>query len=75
MYAVCFADFDGDDMLGRSDLMLMVKRLIGPDNQLSEDDLKFLVQNILIEADLDDDGALSFPEFEHIVNKSTDFTK
>lgn len=68
-------DFDGDDMLGRLDLMQMVDRLIGPDNRLSEADMKFLVQNILIEADLDDDGALSFPEFEHIVNKSTDFTK
>lgn len=68
-------DFDGDDMLGRNDLMQIIDRLIGPDNRLCDADMKFLVQNILIEADLDDDGALSFPEFEHIVNKSTDFTK
>ncbi len=33
------------------------------------------MQNILSEADLDDDGALSFPEFEHIIDKSSDFTK
>lgn len=37
--------------------------------------LNFFLQNILSEADLDDDGALSFPEFEHIIDKSSDFTK
>lgn len=35
----------------------------------------FHFQNILVEADLDDDGSLSFPEFEHIIDKSSDFTK
>uniref|UniRef100_A0A182IRM9 Uncharacterized protein n=1 Tax=Anopheles atroparvus TaxID=41427 RepID=A0A182IRM9_ANOAO len=30
-------------------------------------------ENILEEADLDDDGALSFAEFEHIIDKSSDF--
>lgn len=35
----------------------------------------YSLQNILEEADLDDDGALSFAEFEHIIDKSSDFIK
>ncbi|XP_055376965.1 calcium and integrin-binding protein 1-like [Condylostylus longicornis] len=67
-------DFDGDDMLGVSDLKQVIERLVGPDNCLKENDIKQLIQNILAEADLDDDGALSFPEFEHIIDKSSDFS-
>jgi len=65
-------DFDGDDMLGVSDLRHVIDRLTGP-QRLSEVDVQLLIQNILDEADLDDDGALSFAEFEHIVDKSPDF--
>ncbi|XP_018320503.1 calcium and integrin-binding protein 1 isoform X2 [Agrilus planipennis] len=65
-------DFDGDDMLGTSDLQQIIKKLIG-DNELSKNNMQRLIQNILDEADLDDDGALSFAEFEHIINKSSDF--
>lgn len=58
------SDFDGDDMLGISDLKQVIERLIGDQNRLNENDMKQLIQNILNEADLDDDHALSFPEFE-----------
>jgi len=67
-------DFDGDDMLGENDLREAVKRLTGPD-QLAQFELNQLVQNILAEADLDDDGALSFAEFEHVIDKSPDFAR
>jgi calcium and integrin-binding protein 1 len=60
-------------MLGVSDLKQVIERLIGKDNHLTEQEMEYLVQNILEEADLDDDGALSFPEFEHIINRSSDF--
>lgn len=69
------SDFDGDDMLGVSDLKQVIERLVGSDNSLTDNDIKHLIQNILAEADLDDDGALSFPEFEHIIDKSSDFGK
>lgn len=59
-----FVDFDGDDMLGISDLKQVIERLIGEENRISDNDMKQLIQNILKEADLDDDHALSFPEFE-----------
>lgn len=51
-------------MLGISDLKQVIERLIGEDNRISDNDMKQLIQNILKEADLDDDHALSFPEFE-----------
>ncbi|GLV46163.1 Calcium and integrin binding family member 2 [Carabus blaptoides fortunei] len=66
-------DFDGDDMLGVEDLKQVINRLTG-ENRLSESDMQQLIQNVLEEADLDDDGALSFAEFEHIIDKSSDFS-
>lgn len=67
-------DFDGDDMLGVNDLRQLIDRLTGSEQTLNEQDIQLLIQNILDEADLDDDGALSFAEFEHVVNNSPDFT-
>lgn len=61
-------------MLGTGDLRLVVERLTAP-QRLSEMDMQQLLQYILDEADLDDDGALSFAEFEHIIEKSSDFSK
>lgn len=61
-------------MLGVSDLKQVIYRLIGG-NQLSESQIKSIIERILEEADLDDDGALSFAEFEHIIDKSPDFSQ
>lgn len=62
-------------MLGISDLKQVIERLVGNQNHLSDNEMKQLIQSVLNEADLDDDGALSFPEFEHIIDKSSDFIK
>uniref|UniRef100_A0A8D8YQY5 Calcium and integrin-binding protein 1 n=1 Tax=Cacopsylla melanoneura TaxID=428564 RepID=A0A8D8YQY5_9HEMI len=67
-------DFDGDDMLGVTDLKQIIDRLTGS-HHLSDNDVQHLIQNILDEADLDDDGALSFAEFELFIEKSQDFHK
>lgn len=69
-----YIDFDGDDMLGIGDLRQVVDRLTAP-QRLNETDMQQVLQYILDEADLDDDGALSFAEFEHIIEKSSDFSK
>lgn len=61
-------------MLGVGDLRQVVDRLTAP-QRLNEADMKQLLQCLLDEADLDDDGALSFAEFEHIIEKSSDFSK
>lgn len=60
-------------MIGVSDLREIVDRLCGPEQKLGNAEMQQLVQNILDEADLDDDGAISFAEFEHIIDKSSDF--
>lgn len=59
-------------MLGSSDLKQVITKLTG-DNRLNESEINLLIQHILEEADLDDDGALSFAEFEHIIDRSSDF--
>lgn len=73
-YNILYVDFDGDDMLGIGDLRQVVDRLTAP-QRLNETDIQQVLQYILDEADLDDDGALSFAEFEHIIEKSSDFSK
>lgn len=67
-------DFDGDDMLGVSDLKQVINKLTG-ESKLTDSEINWLIQNILEEADLDDDGALSFAEFEHIIDRSSDFLR
>lgn len=62
-------------MLGVNDLRNVIERLIGRENKLSDAEMQHLIQNILEEADLDDDDALSFAEFEHIIDRSSDFMK
>lgn len=62
-------------MLSKNDLKQVIQRLIGFNNQFSDLDMDQLITNILEEADLDDDGSLSFAEFEHVIDKSSDFTK
>ncbi|XP_071646250.1 calcium and integrin-binding protein 1-like isoform X2 [Temnothorax longispinosus] len=56
------------------DLRKVVDRLTTP-QRLNDSDMHQLLQYILDEADLDDDGALNFAEFEHITEKSSDFSK
>ncbi|KAL1123740.1 hypothetical protein AAG570_001513 [Ranatra chinensis] len=73
-------DFDGDDMLGVSDLREVIDRLTTgrlqqQQQRLTDAEMSHLIQTMLAEADLDDDGALSFAEFEHVIDKSPDFAK
>jgi len=59
-------------MLGPEDMEEIIRRLLG-DEILPPSEITQLVQNLTAEADLDDDGMLSFAEFDHVVAKSTDF--
>ncbi|KAI0213872.1 Calcium and integrin-binding protein 1 [Lamellibrachia satsuma] len=71
-YAFRIYDFDGDDMINKEDLKKVIKRLTGI-QILEPTDMQQLINNILEEADLDDDQALSFAEFEHVISKAPDF--
>jgi len=72
MYAFRVFDFDEDDVLSRDDLTMLINRLIGG-NQLEPYSVDSVVDKILKESDLDQDGVVSYPEFEHIIKKSPDF--
>ncbi|KAG0714646.1 Calcium and integrin-binding protein 1 [Chionoecetes opilio] len=84
-YAFRIFDFDGDDYLGRGDLEETITKLVSP-QRFSPGDMEAsastkgwkycaLVNRVLEEADLDDDGMLAFAEFEHVISKSPDFAK
>lgn len=62
-------------MLGVGDIKKVVQCLIGEQNSFNDNDLKRLVQKMFEEVDFDDDGALSFSEFEHVTDMCPDFVK
>jgi calcium and integrin-binding protein 1 len=72
-------DFDEDNQLGKSDLRKMIDLLCGSDSPLGESegleagDVKIIVNNVIKEADLDEDGKLNFSEFQLLVSKMPDF--
>lgn len=61
-------DLDGDGMLGHDDLTQLLRKLL-PDGT-EEELLDYVVKEALEEADQDDDGFLSYPEFLQAVRHS-----
>jgi len=51
-----------------------ISRLVG-DSDFKEEQIERLIKMMGNQSDLDDDGMVSYPEFEHIVAKSRDFEK
>ncbi|CAK8691359.1 calcium and integrin-binding protein 1-like [Clavelina lepadiformis] len=72
-YAFKIYDFNEDDLLDAEDIEMVINRLTGSAEPLSEKEMDQLLKNIMNEADLDDDKQLSYAEFEHIISKSPDF--
>nr|XP_042904811.1 calcium and integrin-binding family member 2-like [Parasteatoda tepidariorum] len=70
-YAFRIYDFDDDDMLSKEDVLEGLKRVTR--NQLSNEECEEVVNYVFSEADLDNDGFITFPEFEHLIAKSPDF--
>ncbi|KAL4227934.1 Calcium and integrin-binding member 3 [Mactra antiquata] len=71
VYAFRIYDFDGDNFLSRPDLEKTLQCLTR--NQLSDEEVSFVVEKVIEEADLDDDSMLSYIEFEHVISRSSDF--
>ncbi|KAL8565250.1 hypothetical protein ACOMHN_001148 [Nucella lapillus] len=71
VYAFKIYDCDGDNQLNRSDLEATLLKLT--QDGLTEDEVLFVVDKVLEEADLDDDGRLSYIEFEHVISRAPDF--
>lgn len=74
-YAFRIFDFDDDGTLNREDLSQLVNCLTGQgaDTQLSDSEMKQLIDNILEESDIDRDGTINLSEFQHVIARSPDF--
>nr|ACO15492.1 Calcium and integrin-binding protein 1 [Caligus clemensi] len=73
-YAFRIYDFNNDGVLCRRDLEEIVRLLVTTDEQrLRDEDMKRVTDNVLKEVDVDEDGFISFPEFDHAISKCPDF--
>ncbi|KAM7285962.1 calcium and integrin-binding family member 3 [Ixodes scapularis] len=72
-YAFRIYDYDEDQMLGPSDIEKATVALTR--NQLTPEEVQIVVEKVLEEADMDDDGKLSFTEFEHVITRAPDFIR
>ncbi|CAF0759824.1 unnamed protein product [Brachionus calyciflorus] len=74
-YAFKIYAFSDSDHLEKEDLRKLITRLIGPQNQMSVEQIDEIIDKILSEADFSKDQTISLMEFSHIVSKSIDFEK
>ena len=51
----------------------MACRNIHVDDGLEGDEINAIIDHVLKEADIDQDGRLSYAEFEHIISRAPDF--
>ncbi|CAI4227686.1 unnamed protein product [Auanema sp. JU1783] len=72
-YAFRIYDFDGDDHLGHDDLSKMIRSLTR--DELTDEEVEFIIERIIEEADLDGDDRINYAEFEHVVSRSPDFIR
>ncbi|XP_014672791.1 PREDICTED: calcium and integrin-binding family member 2-like [Priapulus caudatus] len=70
-YQVSCVYFDQDQLLSKYDLEKTV-RCLTKDN-LNQEEIDMVCDKVLEEADLDEDGMLSFIEFEHVISRAPDF--
>ncbi|GFX82359.1 calcium and integrin-binding family member 3 [Trichonephila clavipes] len=66
-----YENYDGDQFIGPKDLEQAVTALTRA--ELNEEEVALVVEKVLDEGDLDDDGKLSFLEFEAVISKAPDF--
>ncbi|KAG8192563.1 hypothetical protein JTE90_015198 [Oedothorax gibbosus] len=71
VYAFKIYDYDNDQFIGPKDLEQAVTALTR--SELTEDEVQLVVEKVLDEGDLDDDGKLSYVEFETVISKAPDF--
>ncbi|XP_077989226.1 calcium and integrin-binding family member 2-like [Glandiceps talaboti] len=70
-YAFHIYDFDQDKYLGKYDLEQTLKCITREELKASE--VQLIVNQVLNEADLDEDEKLSYIEFEHVISRAPDF--
>jgi len=70
-YAFKIFDFDQDDYLGKEDLKQTLRAITA--NELTDEEMEFVSDKLLEEADLDENGYLSYAEFENVIARSPEF--
>ncbi|VDN30283.1 unnamed protein product [Gongylonema pulchrum] len=68
-----FDDFLDMFSLGHDDLSKMIRCLTR--DELSDEEVEFIIERVIEEADLDGDEQISYAEFEHVVSRSPDFIR
>lgn len=71
-YAFNIYDFDGDGLLSEKDLLILMSLLKG-NNYMDRPEMEEVIDKVMAEADIDQDGHLSLSEFKHILMKCPDF--
>lgn len=66
-------DYDGDKFIGPDDIKQATVALTR--NELNAEEVALVVEKVLEEGDNDDDGKLSFMEFQSIISKAPDFLR
>ncbi|XP_072911477.1 calcium and integrin-binding family member 4-like [Hemitrygon akajei] len=72
-YAFRIFDLNGNGYIDEEDIRNIILRLTN--NLMDEPNIVDLTYNILDEGDLNNDGMLSFVEFESVIDRSSDFQK
>ncbi|KAJ7365017.1 Calcium and integrin-binding member 2 [Desmophyllum pertusum] len=72
-YAFKIFDFDQDEYLSKEDLKQTLRAITA--NELTDEEMVFVTDKLLEEADLDEDGFLSYTEFENVIARSPEFIK
>ena len=70
--ALFIQDFNGDNVISREDIEMVVQKLCG-NNSFTDDDLSSIVQYVLKEAEGRDENAIGPQEFRNIMSRSPDF--
>ncbi|XP_048749625.1 calcium and integrin-binding protein 1-like [Ostrea edulis] len=73
-YVFRIYDFDEDGYLGWEDIRTVISLLTG-EEKLKETDMYQLIENMYNEGDVDDDGTLSFVEFENMMDNCPDIVR
>lgn len=70
-YAFRIFDYNSDAQICSDDLEELLIAITG--DGLTNEEITAVVERVLKEADIDQDGRLSYPEFEHMISRAPDF--
>ena len=70
-YAFRIFDYNSDARICSDDLEELLIAITG--DGLTSEEIKGIIERVMKEVDIDQDGSLSYPEFEHMISRAPDF--